>query len=83
MSAQDIPDSGLPDGGVVGSGGAEQASPENDPNATSCLDAKACDMGFDCVNGRCVPRAVKNVGCSAVPGALVLGALVVALRRRR
>lgn len=82
VTAQDLPDSGLPDGSV-GQGGAEQGSEENDPNNVPCLDTRECAGGFECVDSRCVPRPIRTVGCTAVPGGLVLGALILALRRRR
>jgi hypothetical protein len=82
VAAQELPDSGLPDASV-GQGGAEQGSEENDPNNVPCVDSNTCANGFQCVNARCVPRPVKNVGCSAVPGVLVLGGLAIAWRRRR
>ncbi len=82
VAAQELPDSGLPDASV-GQGGAEQGSEENDPNAVPCLDSSTCGQGFQCVNTRCVPRPIIKVGCNAVPGVLVLGALVAALRRKR
>jgi hypothetical protein len=81
--AQELPDSGLPDGGVE-TGSAQGNTEENDPNAGPCLVAKDCAQGFSCVNERCVPAKTKNAGCGAVPGAgLMAGALVLALRRRR
>ena len=81
--AQELPDSGLPDGGVE-MGTAMGMTEENDPNAGPCLLPKDCGQGFSCVNARCVPVKPKNVGCGAVPeAALVAGAVVLALRRRR
>ena len=82
MAAQDIPDSGLPDASV-GQGSAQQGTEENDPNNVPCIDSNTCSNGFQYVNTRCVPRPVKNVGCQAVPGAMLLGGLAFALRRRR
>lgn len=81
--AQELPDAGLPDGGVE-MGMAMGMTEENDPNTGPCLLPKDCGQGFSCVNNRCVPVKPKNVGCGAVPGmALLAGAIVLALRRRR
>lgn len=82
VAAQELPDAGLPDASV-GEGGAERGSEENDPTGMACLDAKACGGSFDCVNGRCVPRAPVVVGCGAAPGLVVLGGVLTLLRRRR
>ncbi len=81
--AQDLPDSGLPDGSV-GEGSAEGMTEENDPQGGPCLESKDCSQGFACAGRRCVPVKPKNLGCTSSPGVLVAaGALLLALRRRR
>ena len=81
--AQDLPDSGLPDGSVD-MGSAQGTSEENDPQGGPCLLSKDCGQGFACEGRRCVPVKPRSVGCSAAPG-LLLGAaaLVAVLRGRR
>jgi uncharacterized protein (TIGR03382 family) len=85
--AQDLPDSGLPDGSVD-QGSAEGMSEENDPQGGPCLDSKECGQGFACVSQRCVPTKPKTVGCASMPGTIpltlmALGAMGTLLRRRR
>lgn len=81
--AQELPDSGLPDGSVE-EGSAEGMTEENDPSGGPCLDSKDCTQGFACSGGRCVPVKPKNLGCSTTPAVLLAaGALVLAVRRRR
>jgi hypothetical protein len=85
--AQDLPDSGLPDGSVD-EGSSEGMSEENDPQGGPCLDSKDCTQGFSCVSQRCVPTKPKTVGCASMPGAIPLtlmamGAIGTLLRRRR
>ncbi len=81
--AQNLPDSGLPDGSVE-QGSAQGMTEENEPQGGPCLDSKDCTQGFACVGGRCVPVKPKNVGCTSSPAALLAaGALFLFLRRRR
>ena len=81
--AQELPDSGLPDGSI-GEGSAEGMTEENDPQGGPCLVSKDCSQGFACVDARCVPVKPKSIGCSAAPVGLVMaGAIGLALRRRR
>lgn len=81
--AQELPDSGLPDGSI-GEGSAEGMSEENDPQGGPCLASKDCSQGFACVDARCVPTKPKILGCNAAPvGLLLVGAAGLALRRRR
>lgn len=79
--AQDLPDAGLPDGSV-GEGGADRDNEERDTNDGPCVDSKRCTMGFECVNGRCVPAPVIDLGCTSAP-ALVMAALAALLWNRR
>ena len=80
--AQELPDAGLPDASV-GSGGPDMNGEENDPSGGTCLDDSTCDRGFQCVERRCVPRPVQNVGCSAAGLELLAGLSLVGLLRRR
>jgi len=69
-AAQELPDSGLPDGSV-GMGGADQTNEENDLGGP-CVTSTECDRGFACTNGRCTPTKVKNLGCTSGGGELLL-----------
>ena len=80
--AQELPDSGLPDG-AVDTGSAEGTSEENDPQGGPCLTTKDCGQHFSCDGARCVPVKVKSVGCSAAPELLLGAAALAALLRRR
>lgn len=80
--AQELPDAGLPDGSV-GQGGADRDNEESDGTNDPCLDSRTCSNGFTCVDARCVPAPVKDLGCSSVPGLMVaLAALLVRFKRR-
>lgn len=80
--AQDLPDdAGLPDASV-GQGGADQGSEENDPNGP-CNSNRDCLGTTSCVNGSCKPTPVKDLGCSAAPGALMVAMTALSLRRKR
>ncbi len=78
--AQDLPDSGLPDGSVD-QGSAQGMTEENEPQGGPCLASKDCSQGFACAGGRCVPGKPKNVGCTSTPAALLTAAaLFLAMR---
>ena len=81
-AAQDLPDAGLPDGSV-GQGGADRDSEESDMGGGPCLTSNECTMGFACVDARCVPSAVTDVGCSttALSAVAALGLLFLVRRR--
>jgi hypothetical protein len=81
VSAQELPDSGLPDA-AVGQGGADRMNEEGDTEGSPCLDSRTCAQGLACVSGRCVPSKVKNVGCSAAPLSLAGAVGLLASRRR-
>lgn len=80
-TAQELPDAGLPDASV-GEGGADRDTEEADMGGGPCLNANECTMAFACVNGRCVPAPVQDVGCSAAPVSALLLAGLIFLRRR-
>lgn len=83
----DLPDAGLPDAAVGGTG-AERASEEEEDSLTNpCLSDRDCDQGFACVDRKCKWRRYRDAtyeGCTAAPAGtlLVLGAALFALRRR-
>ncbi len=81
----DPQDASVPDASV-GQGGADMNNEENDKEGLPCLDSKSCDARTACVNGRCVPTKVRDIGgCSTSPGvglAMLAGLAVIALRRR-
>jgi hypothetical protein len=84
----DLPDAGLPDASVGGTG-AERASEEEDngsANSSPCLSDSDCDNGFQCLNSKCSYRRYRDAtfeGCATGSGlsAVLLAALW--LRRRR
>ncbi len=86
LAQADLPDAGLPDT-VVGGTGAERASEEQDttsPTSTPCQSDNDCDRGFQCLNLKCSYRQYRDAtfrGCEATPG-LWLAGLVLLLRRR-
>lgn len=91
-----VADSGV-DGGADGGGARDpsmqmpdsQDSPESEQTAAEgapCLDARQCDRGLACKDGRCVPQAPRVIpACGGSPAVVMLGALgmVLAGRRRR
>jgi len=88
LGQADLPDAGLPDAAVGGTG-AERASEEEDATLSDpCLSDKDCDRGFACVNSKCSYRRYREAtfdGCGAetVGGLWVLGAALLFLRRLR
>jgi len=83
VRAQELPDAGLPDGGIE-TGGAMGNTEENDPGGGPCLVQKDCPQSFTCVDARCVPVKTRTAGCESVPAAaLVAGAAFLLARRRR
>lgn len=85
-SAQaDLPDAGLPDASVGGTG-AERSSEEEDQGlATPCLSDRDCDRGLQCVHSTCRWQRYRDAtfeGCSTTGGGSLLGAtLLLAFRR--
>lgn len=83
-------DASLPDASV-GQGGADRDNPEGQDTtgqtATVCQNDPDCDPGFACDQGRCTyvgNRSAKSSSClGAMPAALLVGGLAVALGRRR
>lgn len=86
LGQADLPDAGLPDASVGGTG-AERASEEEDATlSTPCLSDRDCDRGFSCTNTKCTYRRYRDAtfdGCGAnsTNALWVLGAALL-LRRR-
>lgn len=80
----DLPDAGLPDASVGGTG-AERSSEEEDATlSTPCLSERDCDRGLTCTNGKCSWQRYRDAtfeGCGATSGLGLLGAVLL-LRRR-
>lgn len=78
----------IPDASA-GSGGADMNGEENDTSNLPCSDSSQCDLRSSCVQGRCVPGAVRiAAGCGGGTGAftvvgLGLGLTMLARRRNR
>jgi hypothetical protein len=71
----DLPDAGLPDASVGGTGSERASEEEEDSINNPCLSDLDCDRGLQCLNNRCTWRAWREAtqeGCSAAPGAMVL-----------
>lgn len=87
LGQAELPDAGLPDASVGGSG-AERATEEVDATTSDpCLSEKDCDRGFACVNSKCSYRRYREAtfdGCGAMTtrGLWVLGAALLFTRRR-
>ena len=83
----DLPDAGLPDV-VVGGTGAERMSEEEDATlSTPCLSSHDCDRGFACINSKCTYQRYRDAtfdgcGAEATSGLWLSGALLLFLRRR-
>ncbi len=79
----DLPDAGLPDASVGGTGAERASEEEEDSLDTPCLLERDCDQGFACESGRCTWRRWRDatfVGCSSAPALSGL-ALLLAARR--
>jgi hypothetical protein len=86
LAQADLPDAGLPDASVGGTG-AERSSEEEDANLrTPCLSSNQCDRGAACIDGVCKWQRYRDatyVGCGAAPGLVVLGAVLLSIRSVR
>lgn len=75
----DLPDAGLPDAAVGGTG-AERASEEEEDSLTNpCLDDRDCDRGFQCLNAKCTYRPYRDAEFSFCGAAPALPLLLLAL----
>lgn len=86
LAQADLPDAGLPDASVGGTGAERASEEEEDATSNPCLSEKDCDRGFACVNNKCTWRRYREAtfdGCGAqsVTGLSVFAALLL-LRRR-
>lgn len=78
----DLPDAGLPDASVGGTGAERASEEEEDALDAPCLADRDCDQGFTCTGGRCAWQRYRDatlVGCDSAPG-LSLLALALAAR---
>ena len=83
----DLPDAGLPDAAVGGTGADRQTEEADSTIPTPCLSARDCDRGFACTNGACTYRRYREAtydgcGAEAVTGLWISGALLLLTRRR-
>ena len=83
----DLPDAGLPDAAVGGTGADRQTEEADSTIPTPCLSARDCDRGFSCRNGACTYERYREAtydgcGAEAATGVWVWGALLLLLRRR-
>ncbi len=76
-----VPDAGLPDA-AVGEGGADRDNEENDRGGF-CAGDRDCQGAMGCVQGRCQPRPVVEVGCAVLPAAPLWALLLLGLSARR
>lgn len=81
----DLPDAGLPDAAVGGTGAERASEEEEDETSNPCLQDRDCDHGFACVNSKCTYRRIRDAtfeGCGAQVGTglWVFGAVLL-LRR--
>lgn len=84
----DLPDAGLPDASVGGTGAERASEEEEDETSNPCLSDRDCDRGFACVNTKCTWRRYREAtfeGCGAetATGLWIAGALLLARRARR
>jgi hypothetical protein len=79
------PDASIPDGSVVGIGGAEMNNEESDTGNGVCALSRDCERGFTCNQGKCTYTGLKLATCEGCGGG-ALGAMVplaLVWRRRR
>lgn len=80
----DLPDAGLPDASVGGTGAERASEEEEDSTSNPCLSDRDCDRGLQCVNNKCTWRRYRDAtfeGCDHT-GALVLGAALLLVTRK-
>ena len=69
LAQADLPDAGLPDASVGGTGAERASEEEEDSTSNPCLSERDCDRGFACVNSRCTWRRYREAtyeGCGAM-----------------
>lgn len=86
LAQADLPDAGLPDAAVGGTGAERASEEEEDATSNPCLSERDCDRGFACVNARCTWRRYREAtseGCGAMTttGVWLLGTLLLLGRR--
>ena len=85
LAQADLPDAGLPDASVGGTGAERASEEEEDAISNPCLSDRDCDRGFACVNGKCTYRRFREAtfeGCGATGGLWLAGALLLGRRPR-
>ncbi|MFZ5439886.1 MAG: hypothetical protein ACOZQL_07740 [Myxococcota bacterium] len=86
LAQADLPDAGLPDAAVGGTGAERASEEEEDSTKNPCLSDRDCDRGFACVDRTCKWRRYRDAtyeGCSAAPVSVLLGAGLFLFARRR
>ena len=81
----DLPDAGLPDAAVGGTGAERASQEEEDETSNPCITDHDCDRGFACVNSKCTYRRYRDAtleGCGASVGTGLWAIGAVLLLRR-
>lgn len=84
LAQADLPDAGLPDASVGGTGAERASEEEEDALDHPCLLDRDCERGFLCEGGRCTWRRYRDatfVGCTAATPGVSLVALAWLARR--
>lgn len=82
----DLPDAGLPDASVGGTGAERASEEEEDATTNPCLDDGDCDRGFQCLNAACTYRPYRDAEfsfCGTAPALPLLLLALAAFRRAR
>ena len=88
LAQADLPDAGLPDAAVGGTGADRDSEEEDATISAPCLSERDCDRGFACNAGKCTWRRYREAtfdgcGAQATTGLFLLGAVLLLLRRRQ
>lgn len=88
LAQADLPDAGLPDAAVGGTGAERASEEEEDETSNPCLSDRDCDRGFACVADKCTYRRYREAtfdGCGAqtATGLWLAGALLLLRRPAR
>jgi hypothetical protein len=80
----DLPDAGLPDASVGGTGAERASEEEEDSTSNPCLSDRDCDRGLQCVNSKCTWRRYRDAtfeGCDHTAELMLAAALLLLTRR--